>query len=231
MKVGVVVFPASNCDKDTYWVFNDILGVETVYLWHKDRDLQDCDLVVLPGGFSYGDYLRAGAIAKFSPIMERIVAFAQAGGLTLGICNGFQILQEVGLLEGVMLKNKSLKFISKYIYIKVGRTDTPFTNACEAGEVLRIPIAHFEGNFYCKSNILDRLETDRLPLFRYCDRAGNVLESTNPNGALNNIAGICNEGLNVLGMMPHPERACEDILRSSDGFKIINSIRNYLDNR
>lgn len=229
MKVGVVVFPASNCARDTYWAFEEVLGSDTVYLWHKEKDLKGCDLIVLPGGFSYGDYLRTGAIAKFSPIMSEIDPFARDGGMVLGICNGFQVLQEAGLLNGVMLKNESLKFISTFINIKVERKDTPFTNQMREGEVLRIPIAHFEGNFFCEEEELEEIERKRVPAFRYCSPEGKVEKEANPNGSQHNIAGITNSEGNVLGMMPHPERACETILGSSDGLKILQSINAYIE--
>lgn len=228
MKFGIVVFPGSNCDHDCYHVTKHVLGEPAEFLWHKEKDLKGVDCVVLPGGFSYGDYLRSGAIAKFSPIMESVQAFADQGGLVLGICNGFQILLEIGLLPGAMLRNTRLKFICRDVYLKVERNDTPFTCACEEGEVLRIPIAHFEGNYFAMDSVMEELEEDRRVVFRYTDGSGTLDQEFNPNGSLHAIAGICNKKMNVLGMMPHPERCSEDILGNTDGSKIFQSMVHWL---
>ncbi len=224
MKVGVIVFPGSNCDRDTAWAFSQFEGVEVEYLWHKDGLPADIDLVVLPGGFSYGDYLRTGAFARFSPIMNDVIKFAHGGGLVLGICNGFQVLLESGLLPGAMLPNRSLRFICDWVHIRVERTDTPFTRNLSVGDVLKIPIAHFEGNYFADAATLETIENNRQVVFRYSDPEGRVDQSANPNGSLNNIAGLVNEQGNVLGMMPHPERAASEILGSEDGKKILRSI-------
>ncbi len=224
IRFGVVVFPGSNCDRDVYDVATRIMGQEAVYLWHKERDLRGVDAVVLPGGFSYGDYLRTGAMARFSPIMEEVARFAQKGGAVLGICNGFQILLELGLLPGAMLRNKSLHFICKFVSIRVENRNTRFTSMCKQGETLRIPIAHNEGNFYLDPERLDELEANRQVVFRYASPEGEVSERFNPNGSLNNIAGIINKQGNVLGLMPHPERASEQLLGSEDGKKIFASL-------
>jgi len=223
MKAAVVVFPGSNCDHDTYHVVKHVLGVETRFLWHGDRGFGDYDLIVLPGGFSYGDYLRTGAIARFSPVMEGVRAFAARGGLVLGICNGFQILQEAGLLPGAMLRNRGLKFICRHVHIRVERTSR-FSSAYEPGEILRIPIAHNEGNFYASEAEMKRLEDNGQVVFRYCSPAGELGDAWNPNGSLHGIAGVINEGGNVLGMMPHPERASEAVLGSSDGKRVFVSL-------
>ncbi|OQX88508.1 MAG: phosphoribosylformylglycinamidine synthase I [candidate division Zixibacteria bacterium 4484_93] len=225
MKAAVVVFPGSNCDRDCYWASHNIAGIDTVFLWHKERYIPPVDLVILPGGFSYGDYLRAGAIARVSPIMGAIRDFAASGGLVLGICNGFQILTESGLLPGVLVRNKSLSFLCQYVYIRVERNDTPFTRGYNVGDVLRLPIAHNEGNFFAPPDMLDEIERKKLVLFRYCDSNGNITEESNPNGSLNSIAGITNENGNILGMMPHPERASELILGSRDGLGIFESLK------
>ncbi len=231
MKFGVVVFPGSNCDYDTFHVLQNVMGQETVFLWHKDHDLQQVDCVVLPGGFSYGDYLRSGAIARFSPIMAEVKKFAEAGGLVLGICNGFQILLEAGLLPGAMLRNKNLKFLCQHVYIRVENQKTAFTNAARKGQVLRIPIALFDGNYYAEPELLAELEKNKQIVFRYCDEKGRVTEEANVNGSVNNIAGIINRQGNVLGMMPHPERASEKILGSDDGRIIFQSMINYLEKK
>ncbi|MCD6097267.1 phosphoribosylformylglycinamidine synthase subunit PurQ [bacterium] len=225
MKAAVVVFPGSNCDRDCYWASHNIAGIDTVFLWHKERYIPPVDLVILPGGFSYGDYLRAGAIARVSPIMGAIRDFAASGGLVLGICNGFQILTESGLLPGVLVRNKSLSFLCQYVYIRVERNDTPFTRGYNVGDVLRLPIAHNEGNFFAPPDMLDEIERKKLVLFRYCDSNGNITEESNPNGSMNSIAGIINENGNILGMMPHPERASELILGSRDGLGIFESLK------
>lgn len=197
---------------------------DAVFLWHKDVDLQDVDVVILPGGFSYGDYLRCGAIARFSPIMREVIRFAEEGGTVLGICNGFQILVEAGLLPGVLLRNGSLQFVCKYVNLKVENADTRFTNVCRPGEVLAIPIAHGEGNYFADEETLEQLEANNQVVFRYCDASGNTTDGANPNGSLGNIAGIINTQGNVLGMMPHPERASDPLLRHTDGQKIFQSI-------
>ena len=224
MKFGIVVFPGSNCDHDAYHVAKHVLRQPTVYLWHKDRDLQGCDVVILPGGFSYGDYMRTGAIARFSPIMSAVKDFAAAGGRVLGICNGFQILLEAGLLPGAMLKNIQLKFVCRHVHIRVEAADTPFTRKCSPAQVLRIPVAHHEGNYYADSATLAELQIHGQVVFRYCDASGGLGAGANPNGSLDHIAGICNRERNVLGMMPHPERASELALGSSDGKVIFESM-------
>ncbi|MGQ9630251.1 MAG: phosphoribosylformylglycinamidine synthase subunit PurQ [bacterium] len=224
MKFGVVVFPGSNCDRDTFHVLKNVMGQDVEYVWHNDRRLDEYDCIVLPGGFSYGDYLRAGAIARFAPIMEEVGDFAEGGGLVLGICNGFQILLEGGMLPGAMRKNKTLKFICKPVHIRTENVHTPFTNRLRPKQVLRVPIAHAEGNYYADPETLKRLNERGQIVFRYCDPEGDVSEESNPNGSLENIAGICNERGNVLGLMPHPERASESILGSEDGLLIFKSI-------
>lgn len=224
MKVGVVVFPGSNCDHDLYHVVGKIMGFEAVYLWHKEADLQGCDAVVIPGGFSYGDYLRCGAIAKFSPVMKEVQRFAQEGRPLLGICNGFQILTEAGLLPGALIRNRSLKFICDYTNIRIDSVETPFTRKSEKGAVLKIPIAHGEGNYFIDPEGLNRLEGEGQVVFRYVDAQGEASEAANPNGSLNNIAGVCSARRNVVGLMPHPERVSEAILGFEDGRKIFESI-------
>ncbi len=231
MKFGVVVFPGSNCDYDTFHVLQNVMEQETVFLWHKDSDLQNVDCVVLPGGFSYGDYLRSGAIARFSPIMTEVKKFAETGGLVLGICNGFQILQEAGLLPGAMLRNKNLKFLCQHVYIRIENNKTAFSRAGRKNQVLNIPIAHFDGNFYAPPEILKALENKNQIVFRYCDAQGQLTEEANVNGSLHHIAGVINEEGNVLGMMPHPERASEKILGSDDGRVIFESIIDYLEKK
>ncbi len=227
MKFGVIIFPGSNCDYDAYMVIKNVVKREVEFLWHQDTSLSNCDCVILPGGFSYGDYLRTGAIARFSPIMKRVMNFAQEGGLVVGICNGFQILLEAGLLPGAMLRNTSLRFICKFVHIEVENENTPFTNLCPKGQVLKIPIAHTDGNYFISEEGLTRLEQNQQIVFRYCDQHGKLAQEANPNGSLYNIAGICNEKRNVLGMMPHPERASEKILGSEDGKYIFQSIVNF----
>ena len=224
MKFGIVTFPGSNCDYDAYHAVTDVLGEEAVYLWHKDHDLQGSDVIILPGGFSYGDYLRVGAIARFSPIMAEVAAHAKAGGPVLGICNGFQIACEAGLLPGALLRNAHLQFVSDAVRIRVENTETMFTDLYERGEVLRIPVAHGDGRFVAPEETLDRLESEGRVVFRYVDAAGNVTPSSNPNGSERNIAGIINDNGNVLGLMPHPERACSPLLGSSDGVRLLESI-------
>ena len=224
MRFGVVVFPGSNCDEDCFYAAKDILKKPVEYIWHKDTSPDNLDCIILPGGFSYGDYLRTGAVARFSPVMKGVVSFANKGGIVIGICNGFQILLEAGLLPGAMLRNKNLHFICKYLYIRTENKRTPFTNLCREGQVLNIPIAHNEGNYYADKETLDRLKENNQVVFRYCSNTGKVSDEFNPNGALDNIAGIINKKGNVLGMMPHPERASESVLGSEDGLLIFRSI-------
>jgi phosphoribosylformylglycinamidine synthase len=224
MKFAIVVFPGSNCDHDAYHAARHVLGHEAEFVWHKETDLHGADVVVLPGGFSHGDYLRTGAIARFSPIMQSVGAFAQRGGPVLGICNGFQILLEAALLEGAMLRNQGLKFRCEHVHVRVEQIDTPFTSRCAVGQVLRIPIAHGEGNYYAAPDVLDRLERDRQVIFRYTTASGEVSAEANPNGSARNIAGICNPGRNVVALMPHPERACEPLLGSDDGRILFESV-------
>jgi phosphoribosylformylglycinamidine synthase subunit PurQ / glutaminase len=224
VKFAVVVFPGSNCDHDTYHVAKDVLGQEADLIWHKDMSLGRPDVVILPGGFAHGDYLRTGAIARFSPIMQEVSKFAAAGGPVIGICNGFQVLLEAGLLPGAMLRNRSLQFRCEFLHVKVEQTDTPFTLASRAGQILRLPIAHGDGNYYAEPDVLARLERNRQVIFRYVSASGDVTDEANPNGSLNNIAGICNEARNVVGLMPHPERACELAIGSADGMAIFDSI-------
>lgn len=230
MRVSVVTFPGSNCDHDALEVFAN-RGHLTASVWHKDTDLQSPDLVILPGGFSYGDYLRCGAIAKFSPIMQEVVKYAHKGGLLLGICNGFQILTESGLLPGTLMMNRSLQFICQHQYIRVETAETPFTYGLEKGKALDIPIAHKEGNYFIDAEGLKALQDEDRIVFRYCGKDGKITQEANPNGALDNIAGICNEQRNVLGMMPHPERAASEVVVSQDGLYIIQAIENYFNSR
>lgn len=224
MKFGVVVFPGSNCDQDMIYVLRNIMGQETVELWHKDHSLQGCDLIVLPGGFSYGDYLRSGAIARFSPIMNEVMEFADKGGLVFGVCNGFQILCEAGLVPGALLHNTERKFICKNVHIKAQNFDTPLTSAIPRDRALKIPIAHGEGNYFNDEASLKRMNENGQILFRYCDEAGNVTPESNPNGSLENIAGVCNAKKNVFGMMPHPERASDPALGNTDGRLLFESM-------
>ena len=224
MKVGVVVFPGSNCDQDAYHAAVDVLGQQAEYIWHKDTDLKGADVLILPGGFAHGDYLRVGAMARFSPVMASVRAFAAAGGPVIGICNGFQILLEAGLLPGAMLRNRTLKYRCEHVYLRVEQTDTPFTRSARPGQVLRIPIGHGEGNFYAPPDLLERLEANRQVVFRYTDPQGRLDDEWNPNGSVNAIAGICNDQRNVVGMMPHPERACEALLGGTDGLVILESM-------
>jgi len=224
MKCGVVVFPGSNCDMDMIYVLEAIMGQEVVKLWHKDTDLQGCDFIVLPGGFSYGDYLRSGAIARFSPIMEKVIEFANNGGYVMGICNGFQILCESGLLPGALLHNNSHKFICKNVNLSTQTTNTLLTNKLEKGQSLLIPIAHGEGRYHADAETLKMLNDNDQVLFRYCDADGEITDGANPNGALENIAGVCSEGRNVFGMMPHPERAADEELSNTDGRALFESI-------
>lgn len=224
MKFGVVIFPGSNCDYDTYYVLKNVLNQNTVFLWHKDHQLKNADCVILPGGFSYGDYLRSGAIAKFSPLMQEVKEFALKGKLVLGICNGFQILLELGLLPGAMLRNKNLKFLCQFVSLRLENDTTAFTRKGTKGQVLKIPIAHFEGNYFAPSQMLEELENNNQVVFRYSDARGGVSEEANVNGSLHSIAGIINKEGNVMGLMPHPERASEALLGSEDGRVIFESI-------
>ena len=224
MKFGVIVFPGSNCDHDAYHVISKHVGQPVDFIWHRETDLSSYDAVIIPGGFSYGDYLRAGALARFSPVMNSVKEFAARGGLVLGICNGFQILCEAGLLPGALIRNRDLHFICEHVRVRVETTETPFTNQLKAGGVLRIPIAHAEGNYVCDNATFDELTRDDRIVLRYCDERGETTLEANPNGSRDHIAGICNEARNVLGLMPHPERACEDLLGSADGRDIFRSL-------
>ena len=224
MKFGIIQFPGSNCDQDAYHALANVLGQPTRYVWHKDSTLGDVDCVVVPGGFSYGDYLRTGAIARFSPAMKAVAAHAQAGGLVIGICNGFQILCEAHLLPGALIRNKGLKFICEHVELRVATTNSPFTNACQPGQALRIPIAHGEGCYFAEPTVIAELEREQRVLVRYSTQDGKVTTAANPNGSIGNIAGICNAGRNVFGLMPHPERASESALGSEDGRVIFESI-------
>jgi phosphoribosylformylglycinamidine synthase I len=224
MTFAVIVFPGSNCDHDAYHAAKHVLGQDAAFVWHKETDLRGADVVILPGGFSHGDYLRTGAIARFSPVMSAVKTFAAAGGPVLGICNGFQILLEAGLLPGAMLRNRELQFRCEHVYIRVEQTDTPFTFACKPRQVLRIPIAHGEGNYFTTPDELRRLEQNRQIIFRYTNASGVATDEANPNGSVASIAGICNGGRNVVGLMPHPERACEASLGSADGLLIFESV-------
>ncbi len=226
IKFGVVVFPGSNCDHDAYHAAKHVLQQEAEFLWHKDTDLKNSDVIILPGGFSYGDYLRTGAIARFSPIMTEVINFANNGGVVIGICNGFQVLCESGLLPGVLMRNASLLFACKHLSIRVEHIDSRYTSKNKAGDVLNIPIAHGDGNYFAEHDIITSLEENQQILFRYSDADGKISDEANPNGSVNNIAGIMNKNKNVMGMMPHPERACESVLGSSDGKKIFESIIN-----
>lgn len=224
MKFGVLVFPGSNCDHDTYNVIAEIAHQPVTFLWHDSEDLQGVDAVLVPGGFAYGDYLRTGAIARFSPVMQSVQKFAAGGGLVLGICNGFQILTEAGLLPGALMRNAGLKYVCKQVHLRVETSNSAFTNQLTKGEVLQIPVGHMEGNYFCAPEVLRELEVDDRIAFRYCTTAGEVTPAANPNGSLGNIAGIMNAGRNVLGMMPHPDRSSEKLLGSSDGWKIFASL-------
>jgi len=224
MKFGVVVFPGSNCDHDAFYAIGNVLKKSVEFIWHQSEDLANCDAIILPGGFSYGDYLRTGAIARFSPVMKSVEKFASSGGLVLGICNGFQILCEAGLLPGAMMRNGGLRFICRHVYIRVEQTDTPFTNAGSKGQVLKIPIAHSDGNWTVDEATLAELEKNRQVIFRYTKPGGSNDDAGNPNGAIHNIAGVCNRERNVAGLMPHPERAAELVLGSEDGLVIFRSM-------
>ena len=223
MKFGVITFPGSNCNMDMEYVLQDILGQEVVSLWHKEHDIQGCDAIVLPGGFSYGDYLRSGAIANFSPVMEEVIKHANNGGYVFGVCNGFQILCESGLLDGALLHNESHKFICKNTFIKPQSTSAKMTSSLDQTKAYQIPIAHGEGRFYADQDTLKSLNDNDQVLFRYCDADGNITKESNPNGAVENIAGITNKGKNVFGMMPHPERAADAVLNNEDGKAIFES--------
>jgi len=224
MKFGVLVFPGSNCDYDAYYVIEAAAKQPVTFLWHASHDLENCDAIIVPGGFAYGDYLRTGAIAKFAPIMQEVSRFADGGGLVLGICNGFQILCEAGLLPGALMRNAGLKYVCKPVNLRVESTDTAFTSTCKEGQVLEIPIGHMEGNYFCDNNTMVRLKRDRRVVFRYSTPDGQITTEANPNGSIDNIAGICNEGRNVLGMMPHPDRSSDPLLGMNDGFRIFESM-------
>ena len=224
MKFGIIVFPGTWSDRDCYYALSDIMRQKVDYIWHKDTDLSEYDCIILPGGFSYGDYLRPGAIARFSPVMPSIERFASQGKLVIGICNGFQVLCESGLLPGVLRQNNHLQYRCQWTYLKVENNSSPFTSQCKKGQVLNIPISHYEGRYYADASTLAELEADKRVIFRYSTPTGNITDAANPNGSLYNIAGITNKKGNVLGMMPHPERACEPLLGNSDGNIIWESI-------
>jgi phosphoribosylformylglycinamidine synthase len=224
MKFGVIIFPGSNCDQDAFWTIQQVAKQPVTFLWHDSDDLQNCDAIIVPGGFAYGDYLRTGAIAKFSPVMESVRKFAADGGLVLGICNGFQILCESGLLPGALMRNVGLKYVCKPVHVRVESSDTPFTGSCHEGEVLEIPIGHMDGNYFCDEATLDELRREKRIVFRYASASGEISKAGNPNGSLDNIAGICSPGRNVVGMMPHPERASEPELGCTEGFRIFESV-------
>lgn len=225
---GVLVFPGSNCDHDAYHALKHVMNSDVKFLWHKDTDLSGIDFLIVPGGFSYGDYLRSGAIARFSPVMQEVVKFAEKGGPVMGICNGFQILLEAGLIPGAMMHNEKLKFVCKNVYIRTESTDSIFTSGLEKGQVLDIPVSHGEGNYFIENDGLKSLQDNDQILFRYCDANGELIKEANFNGSIDHIAGICNKNRNVLGMMPHPERAMEKLLGSEDGKPIFESILNTL---
>jgi phosphoribosylformylglycinamidine synthase I len=224
MKFGVIIFPGSNCDHDAYWTIQHVAKQPVTFLWHESHDLENCDAVIVPGGFAYGDYLRTGAIARFSPVMESVRKFAAGGGIVLGICNGFQILCESGLLPGALMRNVGLKYVCKPVQVRVENIETPFTNACSPGEILTIPVGHMEGNYYCDQETLAALRKENRIVFRYSSPAGDINAAANPNGSLDNIAGICSAEGNVAGMMPHPERSAEPELGGTDGIKIFTSM-------
>jgi phosphoribosylformylglycinamidine synthase I len=224
MKFGVIVFPGSNCDQDAHWTVQHVSRQPVTFLWHESHDLENCDAIIVPGGFAYGDYLRTGAIARFSPVMESVRKFAAGGGIVLGICNGFQILCESGLLPGALMRNIGLKYVCKPVQVRVENINTPFTQDCHKGEVLTIPIGHMEGNYFCDTPTLEELRRENRILFRYCSPEGEITAAANPNGSLENIAGICGVGGNVAGMMPHPERSAEPELGCTDGVKIFQSL-------
>ena len=227
-KTGIVVFPGSNCDYDCFTAARQTIDCDVSYIWHKDSNPEKFDVIIIPGGFSYGDYLRCGAVARMSPVMNAVCEHAEKGGLVLGICNGFQILCEAGLLPGALYMNESLNFICEYVNIRTEQTDSPFTSLCKEGQVLNIPVAHGEGQYYAEEEVLDKLEQEGRIAFRYCTPSGNITEDANPNGSRRNIAGILNEKGNVLGMMPHPERAAEKKLGSTDGKPILRSISEWI---
>ncbi|HTO87469.1 MAG TPA: phosphoribosylformylglycinamidine synthase subunit PurQ [Thermoanaerobaculia bacterium] len=224
MRFAVVVFPGSNCDQDCYHVVKDLLGCEADYVWHHDTDLKGADAVILPGGFAYGDYLRAGALARFSPIMESVARFAEEGGLVLGICNGFQVLLEAGLLPGAMRVNRGLRYVCRDVFLKVESVETPFTRLYELGEVVKMPVGHMEGNYTAPPEVLAELSRERRIVFRYCDAEGRVTDEANPNGAVDGIAGIASRGGNVVGLMPHPDRCAETVLGNDAGRKMFESV-------
>jgi phosphoribosylformylglycinamidine synthase subunit PurQ / glutaminase len=224
MKFGVIIFPGSNCDHDAYHVLSKHVGQPVDFVWHKETDLSAYDALVIPGGFSYGDYLRAGALASLSPVMASVKEFAAHGGFVLGICNGFQILCESGLLPGALIRNRELHFICRHVHVRVETTETPFTHQLKAGQVLHLPVAHAEGNYVCDDETYDELTREDRVVFRYSDAAGELKGEANLNGSRGHIAGVCNRGRNVLGLMPHPERACEELLGSSDGLGVFSSL-------
>ena len=228
MKFGVLVFPGSNCDHDTYNVLAEVLGAKTALLWHASSDLEGCDAIVVPGGFAYGDYLRTGAIAKFAPIMQPVKRFAESGGLVLGICNGFQILAEAGLLPGALMRNAGQRYICKQVHLRTETADSPFTHGLKRGEVLRMPVGHMEGNYFCDADTLATLKREDRIAFRYAGEDGSTDDQHNLNGSLENIAGVLNEGRNVLGMMPHPDRSSEALLGSADGLKLFRAMAETL---
>ena len=228
MKCGVIIFPGSNCDHDCYHVLKHVFNQNVEFIWHKEADLKDFDIIVLPGGFSYGDYLRTGAIARFSPVMSAVIDFANNGGVVLGICNGFQILCEAGLLPGALMRNRGLRFVCKFVNLRVENNGSAFTNGCTEKEILNIPVAHAEGLFYADEETLEVLNKNNQVLFRYCSDSGELTDEANPNGSLENIAGIMNAEGNVMGMMPHPDRSYEEALTSADGAKIFQSVLNLV---
>ncbi|HEV2645644.1 MAG TPA: phosphoribosylformylglycinamidine synthase subunit PurQ [Acidobacteriaceae bacterium] len=228
MKFGVLVFPGSNCDHDTHHVLGGVMGQPVTYLWHDSHDLEGCDAILVPGGFAYGDYLRTGAIARFSPIMQSVTRFAASGGLIMGICNGFQILCEAGLLPGALMRNAGQRYICRQLHLRTETADSPFTSSLSEGQILRMPIGHMEGNYFCDADTLATLNRDRRIAFRYTDASGNPITEANPNGSLENIAGILSEGRNVLGMMPHPDRSSEALLGSDDGLQLFQSLAHSL---
>lgn len=228
-KFGVIVFPGSNCDYDCYNALKNILSYDCEYVWHEEQNLADFDCMVIPGGFSYGDYLRTGSIARFSPVMESVKSFAEKGKPVIGICNGFQILVESGILPGAFLNNNSLKFVCKWTHLTIENASTPFTCSIKPGEILNIPVAHGEGNYFIEDHSLDSLISGSQVVFRYCDENGEPAPSSNPNGSIHNIAGICNPSGNVIGMMPHPERSCEDIIGGTDGRLIFESVFSWIE--
>jgi phosphoribosylformylglycinamidine synthase I len=228
MKFGVVVFPGSNCDHDAFYAIGNVLHKPVEFIWHQSQDLANCDAIILPGGFAHGDYLRTGAIARFSPVMKSLENFANSGGMVLGICNGFQILLEAGLLPGAMMRNSGLRYICRHVHMRVEQTDTPFTNAAQRGQILKVPIAHNDGNYTCDDTTYADLEKNRQVIFRYTTPDGSNDDAGNPNGSMHNIAGICNRDRNVVGLMPHPERAVEPALGSADGLVILRSMAEAL---